>query len=316
MRLLPTKEVTLMNEKILNSAENLAPEQALDMVQSAGAKLRQAREVSGVSTEDMAMLLKVPVSKLEALEADRFDLLPDTVFARALAASFCRTLKLDPGPVLALFPRTKAPSLKTDDSGINTPFRVAGSGLSLSFLRLLFKPAVLAVLLLLVGAVVVVVMPLNKMEVERVLSPEAEVVISQSPAALPELPSAVDLAASTPLSMPATPLLAASAMALPAAAVTKLPTAPASAPALVVAPATTSLLSLRAQGSSWIEVVDATKIVQVRKTLMAGELVEVSGTLPLSVVIGSADKTEVQVRGRPFNLSSSTKDNVARFEVN
>jgi cytoskeleton protein RodZ len=56
--------------------------------------------------------------------------------------------------------------------------------------------------------------------------------------------------------------------------------------------------------------------VQVRKTLMAGELVEVSGTLPLSVVIGSADKTEVQVRGRPFNLSSSTKDNVARFEVN
>ena len=39
--------------------------------------------------------------KLEALEDDRYDQLPDAVFARALASSVCRTLKVDPQPVLA-----------------------------------------------------------------------------------------------------------------------------------------------------------------------------------------------------------------------
>ena len=44
--------------------------------------------------------LKVPVRKLEALEDDRYDLLPDACSSRALASSVCRTLKIDPQPVL------------------------------------------------------------------------------------------------------------------------------------------------------------------------------------------------------------------------
>lgn len=303
-----------MSENILNSPENSAPEQAPDVARSAGAMLYQAREAAGLHIADMAMLLKVPVNKLEALEADRFDLLPDTVFARALAASFCRTLKVDPAPVLAQFPRTAAPSLKTDDSGINTPFRAAGNGLSLSFLRPMFKPTVLAVLLLLVGVVVLVVMPLkDKMEAGGALNAGTETVVSQFPVPLPELPLAVDLTAVSPA-----PAAAAPPALLPVVPAAVLPVVPASAPVPVVAGtgASTGTVSFRAQGSSWVEVVDATKVVQVRKTLAAGELVAASGTLPLSVVVGSADNTEVQVRGQPFDLSQLTKDNVARFEVN
>ena len=54
---------------------------------SAGALLRQAREAAGLHVAALAVSLKVPVKKLEALESDRLDLLPDAVFARALASS-------------------------------------------------------------------------------------------------------------------------------------------------------------------------------------------------------------------------------------
>ena len=54
---------------------------------TAGGLLREARQASGMHIAALAVALKVPVSKLEALEADNFTVLPDTVFVRALASS-------------------------------------------------------------------------------------------------------------------------------------------------------------------------------------------------------------------------------------
>jgi len=41
----------------------------------------------------------------------------------------------------------------------------------------------------------------------------------------------------------------------------------------------------------------------------------VSGVLPLSVVVGRADVTDVFVRGKPLELNAVSRENVARFEV-
>ena len=60
---------------------------------------------------------------------------------------------------------------------------------------------------------------------------------------------------------------------------------------------------------------NAKGVVVVRKIITPGETVGASGTLPLAVVIGRADATEVQVRGKPFDLAPVARDNVARFEV-
>jgi cytoskeleton protein RodZ len=49
--------------------------------------------------------------------------------------------------------------------------------------------------------------------------------------------------------------------------------------------------------------------------LAAGEEVGASGVLPLAAVVGRVDATQVQVRGKPFDLSAVSRDNVARFEV-
>lgn len=71
---------------------------------SAGRLLREAREKRGMHIAALAASIKVTPKKLEALESDRIDLLPDATFARALAQTVCRALKIDSGPVMALLP--------------------------------------------------------------------------------------------------------------------------------------------------------------------------------------------------------------------
>ena len=63
------------------------------------------------------------------------------------------------------------------------------------------------------------------------------------------------------------------------------------------------------------QVLNAAGVVQVRKTLASGDVVEASGATPLSVVVGRADVTEVAVRGSPYDLTNVSRDNVARFQV-
>lgn len=304
-------------EAVISASEALDP-------MSGGAMLRRAREAQGLHIGALAVALKVPVAKLEALESDRFDLLPDMVFVRALAASVCRTLKVDSTLILEQLPRTAAPLLKTDEAGINTPFRAARGGLGLSFWHQLSKPFVLAVLALLVGIVVLVFFPFKpRTEVASVEQPTTQVPVmplSTPPSSLieDEVPAAEAATSGLAPSLPtsnsedsamSTPGADAPAGALPASAV--------HLPAAIVpgSGATTGLLTFTARGPSWIEVLDANGVVQVRKTLIDREIVGVSGALPLSVVVGRADTTELQVRGKPFDLTGIAKNNVARFEV-
>lgn len=312
-----------MNERVLGfSAE---PPIARDSVAqiSAGKMLQTARVAQGLHIAALAVSLKVPVKKLEALEADRFDLLPDTVFVRALAASVCRTLKIDPAPVLESLPNTSAPRLKTDESGINVPFRAAGNGASMSFLDQLSKPVVLAVLMLAAGVVVLLFFPVAP-ATKVAQAPTSQItaglmplstsapatvesrVVSEAIATTP--PASLALASSEVLLATRPPIQASSA------SMSSLAGAAVSVPG-TESGATTGLLVIKARGSSWVEVVDANKVVQLRKTIGGGEVVAASGAIPLSVVVGRADSIEVQVRGKPFDLKGIAKDNVARFEV-
>src|SRR6185369_657668 len=90
---------------------SMSENQAVADGASAGTLLRQAREAAGLHVATLAANLKVPVRKVEALEEDRYDLLGDAVFVRGLASSICRTLKVDPQPVLQRLPQTASPRL-------------------------------------------------------------------------------------------------------------------------------------------------------------------------------------------------------------
>src|SRR5438094_93521 len=68
---------------------------------TAGALLREARIAQGMHIAAMSAAIKVAQRKLELLEADRYDELPDATFTRALAQTMCRVLKVDAEPVLS-----------------------------------------------------------------------------------------------------------------------------------------------------------------------------------------------------------------------
>ncbi len=305
-----------MSESILPNSESDVCEQTLVAQMSGGAMLRQAREAEGLHIAALAVLLKVPVKKLDALEADRFDLLPDVVFVRALASSVCRTLKIDSTPILERLPHTMPPRLKTDEAGINTPFRVAGEGAGFLSWSQLSKPFVLAVLLLLVGVVLLVLFPfIQGAGLGGVPRVEAVGAIVPLPALAPMIsenapPVEVVVSQETHLSQ-ATVNANAPLAAQPASA----PSSSAVAAMVSGSDATSGLIVFKSRGVSWVEAIDAGGVVQVRKTLANGETIAASGVTPLSVVVGRADATEVQVRGKPFDLTRIAKDNVARFEV-
>ena len=291
-----------MSERVFLSAEDRVPTpDSIEQI-SGGAMLRQAREAAGLHIAALAVSLKVSVKKLEALETDRLDLLPDIVFVRALAASVCRTLKIDPDPVLERLPHTTVPRLKADESGINVRFRTSRDVSGLLFWDHLTKPFVLAVLVLLVGVVVLVFFPFAQ-RTDVASAPKSGIATVIFP-----------LTTATPVPMATQNSVAIEAVVASSAS---LPSVVASAVPVMVpgSGATTGMLVFKARGSSWVEVVDANGVVQVRKTMTDGEVVGASGVMPLSVVVGRADTTEVQVRGNPFDLTRIAKDNVARFEV-
>ncbi|WP_295955129.1 helix-turn-helix domain-containing protein [Rhodoferax sp.] len=272
-------------------ALNPVPDTAASAVE-AGNLLRKAREATGLHVAALAVSLKVPVNKLEALEAGRIDLLPDLTFARALAASICRTLKIDPAPVLAHFPATGVSRLGAEAPSINTPYRPTESGPRISLRGQMLNPSVLVVAALLVAAVAVVLWPKSSdapKDVATVLAPGAEA--TETPVV--PVPMA-DASEPVPVSLPVEPVIA---------------------PAAVVAASATQAVVLTAQAESWVKVTDAKGVVGVGRTLKAGDTVEVTGPFPMAVVVGRVDAVQLQVRGQPYDMAAFPKDRVARFEV-
>lgn len=313
--------------------------EATAVVETAGSLLRQARLASGMHIAALAVSLKVPVSKLEALEADNYTVLPDTVFTRALASSVCRTLKIDPAPILALLPQSQSPRLSSHSAGLNAPVRTGGGRLSApasstaAFSSSTASRSVtFVVLALLVGALVIFLYPRMPQEgASSSFTPGPEegpaAVTAPVPAELPSTsatePAAATATAETPAAGASAPA-AAPAPAAQSAAAPALATAaagqtqPLPGAATVASTGSTppsGTLVLRARSQSWVQVRDGAGAVVLQRNLGSGETVSVGAPAPLSVVVGRADATEVFVRGKPFELISVARDNVARFEV-
>ena len=309
-------------------AGTLPVEPAVAVSLTAGAMLRAARESSGLHIAALAVSLKVPVKKLEALEADRLDLLPDAVFVRALAASVCRTLKIESAPVLEKLPGAAAPRLIHDEAGINAPFRSPGDGPRPGWKDQLTRPVMLMVLALLMGALILVFLPDLQIPVAMVKEADASAaMVVQRDALIPAQPVAQIVAPpkdSQPHAVPA-PAPAAVASVAALAVVAPMLTMMAS-PTLAISPklampaaadvaTDAGVVVFKAKGQSWVEVTDAKGQVALRKTLGPGESAGASGPLPLAVVVGKADVTQVSVRGKSLDLAPHSRDNVARFEV-
>lgn len=294
---------------------------------TAGALLRDAREAAGLHIAALAAALKVPVNKLEALEADDFSALPDIVFVRALASSICRNLKMDPQPVLALLPQGEGPRLSVGDTSLSAPVKgFTGKSSSGPFAGPGPRPLLWAVVLLLMGAALLIFLPrsldadlsawFKQGQTSTTISTPVVDGVQDHPAAVVPAPASA-ASVSGPTSGVGVAVAAGESTepavgTSPAAA---SPSVAASAAALPVVDVPSGVLAFKARGESWIQVREATGAVVLQRNLAPNETVSVSGALPLAVVIGRADATEVFVRGMPFALGPVSRENVARFEV-
>ena len=271
---------------------------------TAGAMLRQMRESAGVDAGVLASAMKVSLQKIEALEHDRFDQLPDMTFARALTSAICRAFGVDPAPVLALMPAA-APGLRVPASEVNAPFHAASEGGSAAWSSAFSRPLLVVIAVLLLGAALLWLWPTWPI---RLTEPEPAPVAAANPAESPT--AAAEPVPAEPPAPPAAPGVAEAAAPAAAPAPAPPPEAAASAPAVSAAP-----LSLAASGESWVTVHDAHGKQLINRALQAGESVTLDGALPLSVTIGRKDMVQASVRGQPFDIRSLGPSTVARFQV-
>jgi cytoskeleton protein RodZ len=274
---------------------------------SAGSLLRQAREAAGLHVAALAVALKVPVRKLEALEDDRYEALPDTVFARALASSVCRTLKVDPQPILDRLPQGHAPRLVPERQAINAPFRAPGDSVGPGWFDQLTRPVFLVVFGLLLGALVLIFMPMAARDEAAAKPAEVPGVPMAAPALVQGVEAPAGLSAETVLPPPQATPPARQRFVRRAAG--------------------------RADPRQWHAALDLRRggVQGQRPVVGAGHRCEGHGHAatpdgrrrnrrrfrqPAAGRDGrQRQRHSVQVRGKPYDLAAVAKDNVARFEV-
>ena len=298
---------------------------------SAGALLRQARQAQGVALEDLAATLKVPVEKLQALEDEDWQRLPDVVFLRALAQTICRTLHLEAAPVLALLPQQKVTAL-APQGGLNAPMRERGVP-SILATNTKHSPWPWVVLLLIVlgggGYLGVQWMAPEWVRGVSTTVPAPSDPVGDSPLFSPAVPEEGDgggmgnmgdvaQAGEVPSVQVAAlmqPALPEEEGAQPGFAAPAPAAEPAAAPAAQAAASVSPVLRITAKGATWVQVLDAQQRLLIEKILQDGEVFSTSAPKPLTVAVGKADLATVEVNGAPFDVQAVARSNVARFEV-
>jgi len=276
---------------------------------SAGRLLREARERQGLHIAALAASIKVTQKKLELLEADRFDALPDATFARALALTVCRALKIDSDAVLRLLPPAGGYRLEQVGEGLNAPFRerpgvlVQREGVGFAFGWVFWVTT-----FILVAAAVVYFLPpawLDRLGWRGLVAAPG----GASSAVAPH----VNPTAMRPSATPAPPQPAA----------TPLPSSP-SASAVGAddqggagnegTAGPEGAVQVRTSAPSWIEVTDARGRALLARLVQPGEALGLDGEAPFHVRIGNAAGTQLSFRGQPVELVV-TRDNVASVEL-
>ena len=283
-----------------------------------GRSLKSAREARGLAIAEVAQQLKFAPRQLEALEQERFDLLPGGTFVRGMVRSYARLLKLEPEPLLAgIAGRFEAPDANNLAARYSQPVPFSDSARRSTFVYLGVSLAVLA----LGGGVAYqwyrehntsVQLAAAKRAAEKRATPAAR------PAAVAAAPRAQPKTIEEP---PRTDTVVKVATERPPAvekAMAEKPAAPSVAKAPVpVAKVATGVhrLVIRCEEEAWIEVKDANERMLVSSLNPKGAERVVQARGPLTLVIGNAAHVRVLHNDRPVDLTPHTKLAIARFTL-
>lgn len=303
----------------MSEEHNVEQEQATPAPETAGQRLRAARERAGWNQERLAGEMCLPVQRLQALEADRFEGFGGEVFVRGFLRRAAAVLGLPPDELVGAYaaasgarhPAEIVPELppgrvpRTGVPGWTAP--LAGAAMVAAVLALAWwtlRPADAPETLPLAGEPAALPQPRPPAEAPpeaTVSAPEPEVVVAlpaetpaENEAAAPEAPApALEVAATTPAPE----------------AVLELPEPALELPVM-------AQLRFEFTDDCWVEVIDARDQRLAYRLYRAGDVARLSGVPPLAVFLGNAEGVRLTVDDEPVAVRpAATRNGTARLTV-
>ncbi len=289
-----------------------------------GEMMIAAREHLSLSAGDMARQLRLGLGQVEALEANRFDVLPGNTFVRGFIRNYAKAVQGEPADFIAAYERSR-PQI--------TPSEIVSQNEHIDFMA---KPipqwvwyaggvAITAVLLpVLIYFVLQDDTPPSQPAAQGVVAPK--IVATQTgsnelslPLPPPQLLSSGDSVLLAPISEAQTSAAEATTASSPKAADSALPGVlmpPAALPsASKTGAATGPVLKIKFVGNAWVEVLDKSGKKIYSQLGRAGSEYEVQGQPPFSLVVGDASRVVIIYNGKLVDLTPHVKKTVARLTL-
>jgi len=264
-----------------------------------GQFLRDARQAAGLTVDEVATRLRMPVQVVRSLEQEDWQRLGAPVFVRGQLRSYARLLNVDLEPLLQ---QARLENIE--------PVKLVSHAHTPRGRRLLESAARRAVYVVITGVLVVPVWYATRGHFEERAPSTAslDVVPGASPNASPaaNTPAAPASAGDTTAAVdrpaaPAAPYIA---------SLTPMPRSATPAPAV-----SNAALSLRFNGDSWIQVLAPDGSTVEKALVRSGEQRSYEAGRVARVVLGNASAVEVQQGGSIVDVKPFQRANVARFAV-
>lgn len=312
-----------------------------------GQRLRRARELRGMSQEQVATELHLSLRYIQAIESDHYVELPEPAFVKGYMRRYAQLVKLSPEDIVAKFEQSLVANQGAVKESQSNPVQILGSMSRQPMVR--FRQMRIWLSALVVIAVVAGAFFWNRHETTPTVSPVIDNENGTNkvavPAPVPVMPStgaqplplplsaqgaapALTLApvtspaegnATNTLPLPVTPVASAPQVAVPSAVQGAVPalspsSAPA-APAATAAPLVASHVQISVQAESWIQIKDADGNIVLSGQFTKGASLEPKGKTPFNLRLGNASGVVVSVDGAAMDLGPYTKNNVATLTV-
>jgi len=287
------------------------------LTEPVGVSLKAAREAQGLSIAEVAQSLKFAPRQIEALEQERFELLPGGTFVRGMVRAYARLLKLPPEPMLeGMAGRFEAPDANQLAARYSQPVPFSDNARRSTFVYLGLSLAVLA----LGGGVAyqwyrehnaAPQLAAAKRAAEKRAAPVAKPAVAPAPSVTPTA-----VASAPPRAQPKTVEEPPRAEPVVRVAAEKPATIEKAAPpAMAKVAAGLHRLVIRCEEEAWIEVKDSNERMLVSSLNPKGAERVVQARGPLTLVIGNAAHVRVVHNDHLVDLTPHTKLAIARFTL-
>ena len=269
-----------------------------------GQILKNHREQANVSIATIAAPLKLSELQIKRLENDEFALLGPITFVKGYIKNYCRELKVDSAPILAMMPAPPEPTKPANMQSFSRRTEKEASDSRLMF----FSYLILAIV---IGSSALWFWQ-NATPIEEQTSKinVANSIMSERQAAQPsilqqqqqaEINDELLLESKDTLETSTSP-----------EAVTE--TAPITSNNESQEDASSTIV-MNFNGESWVEIYDGEGEKIAFGVKKAGYIMTVSGTPPFSVVLGKHDAVDITLNGEPVDVSAFPKNRLAKFTL-